>query len=118
LVAAKARAEEDQEAAKAQLQEARALLEKSQSKGEDSATIHSELADIYFRLGMWDKAAESYEQALRMRRTRNDWRRQLAHAYAQLGRVGEAEKKFREALAFSPDDAEAWKGLQSMGKRY
>lgn len=118
LVAAKARAEEDQEAAKAQLQEARGLLEKSQSKGEHSATIHSELGDIYFRLSMWDKAAESYEQALRMQRSRNIWRRQLAHAYAQLGRVGEAEKKFREALAFSPDDAEAWKGLQSLGKRY
>jgi spermidine synthase len=118
LIAAQARAQTDETRAKTQLQEAREFLEKSKSKGEDSATIHSELGDIYLRLQMWDKAAASYEEALRLRRRRNDWRRILGQAYAQLGRTGEAERKFREVLAFSPDDVEAWRGLQSIGKKY
>jgi predicted membrane-bound spermidine synthase/tetratricopeptide (TPR) repeat protein len=118
LIAARAKAEADEARSKAQLQEARELLEKSKSKGEDSATVHSELGDIYLRLSMWDKAAASYEEALRLRRRRNDWRRILGQAYAQLGRVRDAERKFREVLAFTPDDAEAWRGLQSLGKKY
>ena len=118
LIAARAKAEADEARSKAQLQEARELLEKSKSKGEDSATIHSELGDVYLRLSMWDKAAASYEEALRLRRRRNDWRRILGQAYAQLGRVRDAERKFREVLAFSPDDVEAWRGLQSLGKKY
>ncbi len=118
LIAAQAKAQTDEARAKTQLQEAREFLEKSKSKGENSATIHSELGEIYLRLQMWDKAAASYEEALRLRRRRNDWRRILGQAYAQLGRTGEAERKFREVLAFSPDDVEAWRGLQSIGKKY
>jgi predicted membrane-bound spermidine synthase/tetratricopeptide (TPR) repeat protein len=118
LMAAQARAQTDEGQSKTQLQEAREFLEKSKTKGEDSATIHSELGDIYFRLSMWDKAAAAYEEALRLRRRRNDWRRILGQAYAQLGRMGEAERKFREVLSFSPEDVEAWRGLQSIGKKY
>ena len=118
LTAVKAKRQTDQNQAKALLQEARALLEKSNAKGEESATIHSELGDVYFRLAMWDKAAASYTEALRMRRRRNDWRLNVATAYARLGKVGEAERKYREVLALSPDDAEAWKGLRDLGKKY
>jgi predicted membrane-bound spermidine synthase/cytochrome c-type biogenesis protein CcmH/NrfG len=118
LLAAQGKAETDESRSKAQLQQAREFLEKSKTKGEDSATIHSELGDIYLRLSIWDKAAAAYEEALRLRRRRNDWRRILGQAYAQLGRIREAERKFREVLAFSPDDVEAWRGLQSIGKKY
>jgi predicted membrane-bound spermidine synthase/tetratricopeptide (TPR) repeat protein len=118
LIAAQAKAQTDEAQSKTQLQEAREFLEKSKTKGEDSATIHSELGDVYLRLSMWDKAAAAYEEALRLRRRRNDWRRILGQAYAQLGRFGDAERKFREVLAFSPDDVEAWRGLQSIGKKY
>jgi tetratricopeptide (TPR) repeat protein len=67
---------------------------------------------------MWDKAAESYEHALRMRRRRNDWRLSLGNAYAQLGRIRDAERKYREVLVLSPDDADAAKALESIGKRF
>jgi Flp pilus assembly protein TadD len=53
-----------------------------------------------------------------MRRRRNDWRRSLGEAYAKLGKVGEAEQKYREVLALSPDDDQAFYGLQALGKRY
>jgi spermidine synthase/tetratricopeptide (TPR) repeat protein len=118
LTAAKAQKLTDEAEMKKQLQEARALLEKSKSKGEESATIHSELGGVYYRLAMWDKAAESYADALRMRRRRNDLRFSLGQSYAQLGRIKEAEQKYREILALAPDDAEALKALQDLGKRY
>jgi hypothetical protein len=50
LAAAKAARLKDDGEAKKELQEARALLEKSKSKGEDSATIHTELGGVYYRL--------------------------------------------------------------------
>jgi len=105
-------------AAKGDAKEAKELLEKSRDKGEDSATIFAELGSVYSKLKMWDKAAESYREALRMRRRRNDWRLALGQAYAQLGKITEAERKYREVLAFSADEVEALKGLQALGKRY
>ena len=105
-------------AAKGDAREAKDLLERSKAKGEDSVTIYSELAAVYAKLGMWEKAADSYEQALRLRRRRNDWRLALGQAYAKLGKLREAERKYREVLAFSPDDADAWRALEAIGKRY
>jgi spermidine synthase len=105
-------------AAKGDAREARDLLERSKAKGEDSVTIYSDLGAVYTKLGMWEKAADSYEHALRMRRRRNDWRLALGQAYAKLGKPREAERKYREVLALSPDDAEAWRALEGIGKRY
>jgi predicted membrane-bound spermidine synthase len=118
LISAKAQRGADDAESKTMLQEARALLEKSRAKGEDSATIYSELGAVYYKLAMWEKAAEAYEQALRMRRRRNELRFALGQAYAQLGRIREAEQKYREILSLSPDDADALKALQGLGKRY
>jgi tetratricopeptide (TPR) repeat protein len=118
LSAAKAARTKDEAQAKNQLQESRALLEKAKSKGEDSATIHTELGGIYYRLGMWEKAASEYNEALRMRRRRNDLRFSLGQSYAQLGKIREAEQKYREILSLSPDDADALKALQELGAKY
>jgi len=118
LIAAKAQREKDPTQVKRSLQEAEELLARSSAKGEDSATLHSELGEIYSKLGMWEKAADSYSEALRLRRRRNDWRLSLGRAYAKLGKLREAERKYREVLAFSPDDADAWRGLQELGEKY
>ena len=118
LTAGKAQKSTDDGQTKKQMQEARSLLEKSKSKGEESSTMHSELGGVYYRLGMWEKAAEAYTEALRLRRRRNDLRYSLGLAYAQLGKIDEAEQKYREILSLTPDDAEALKALQDLGKRY
>jgi len=118
LYAAQAQRITDPAKNKKLLQDARTFLEKSRSKGEDSATIYSELGAVYYKLAMWEKAAENYEKALRMRRRRNDLRFALGQSYAQLGRINEAEQKYREILSLSPDDADALKALQDLGKRY
>jgi tetratricopeptide (TPR) repeat protein len=118
LTAAKAQQLHDEADKEKQLQQARVLLEKSRSKGEDSATMHTELGGVYYKLGVWDKAAAEYGEALRMRRRRNDLRFSLGQTYAQLGRIRDAEQKYREILSLSPDDAEALKALQNLGKKY
>ncbi len=118
LTAVKGNRTTDAAQAKKERQEARRLLELSKTKGEESATIFTELGAVYFKLEMWDKAAENYEVALRMRRRRNDLRMELGKAYAKLGRTAEAEQKFRQVLAFSADDADAWRELQLLGKAY
>jgi spermidine synthase len=142
LTAAQARQVKDTERMMKMFEQARQLLERSKSKGEDSPTLYAELGTVYARLAtleqaarsdapardktardnqvseLWAKAAQSYEQALRMRRRRNDWRFELANAYAQLGRIGDAEIKYREVLALSPDDADAAKALEAIGKRF
>ena len=119
LVSAQASRQQDLALAKEQWQEARAFLERSKATElETSATIHSALGVVYTKLEMWEKSAEAYKEALRMRRRQNEWRFALGHAYARLGKFREAERKYREILAFSPDDAEAWKALEAIGRRY
>ena len=118
LSVAKGNRTTDAAQAKKEFQEARQMLESSKTKGEESATIFNELGSVYTKLAMWDKAAENYEVALRMRRRRNDLRMELGKSYAKLGRIADAERKFREVLAFSPDDADAWRELQLIGKAY
>jgi predicted membrane-bound spermidine synthase/Tfp pilus assembly protein PilF len=118
LSSARANQEKDESLVTRQLQDAKELLEKSKAKGEDSATLHAELGEVYFKLKTWEKASDSYKEALRMRRRRNDWRRSLGETYAKLGKIQEAEQKYREVLAFTPDDEKAWHGLRDLGKRY
>ena len=105
-------------AAKGAYKEAKSFLEQSKQKGEDSATLYSALGDANFKLGLWAEAAEAYSQALRLGRRNSAGRRALGLALAKMGRNREAEEKFREVLALDADDADAWKALQSLGKRY
>jgi len=117
--AAQAEGEKDPAVAKKQWQEAKDLLEKSKATElEKSATLFSAMGEVYGKLGMWQEAADAYKEALRLRRRRNEWRMALGQAYANLGRVREAEQKYREVLALSPDDSNAWKSLEALGKRY
>ena len=118
LTAAQAKEEKNPEQMKKMFEQARQLLERSMAKGEESHHLYSELAEVYSKLAIWDKAAASYEQALRMRRRRNDLRLALGKAYAQLGRIRDAELKFRQVLVLSPDEADAAKALESIGKRF
>ena len=95
------------------------MLEKSKATElEKSATLFSAMGEVYGKLSMWQEAADAYKEALRLRRRRNEWRMALGQAYANLGRVREAEQKDREVLALSPDDSNAWKSLEALGKRY
>ena len=104
--------------AKGETEKAKELLEQSKEKGEDSSTLYGALGEAYYKLELWDQAAKTYGQAVRLRRKNTDWRRSLAIALAKMGKVKEAEEKLREVLALSTADAEAWRELQKLGKRY
>ncbi len=104
--------------ARDKLEEARKSLEQSREKGEDSGTLHGTLGDVYFKLKLWDKAIDSYERAFKVRRGEIHWRRSMGIALAHLGKKKEAEQRFREVLALTPDDGEAWKELDKLGARY
>ncbi|MBI2361589.1 MAG: fused MFS/spermidine synthase, partial [Deltaproteobacteria bacterium] len=93
------------------------LLE-SQERGEDSAALYGELGAAYSRLGQWEKAARAYEVALRRHRKNIFWRLSLADALTRLGKIKEAEQRYREVLALEPNSTEAWKGLKRFGKRF
>lgn len=106
------------ELAKGNYAEARTLLEASREKGEDSATLYSELGEALSQLKQWEKAASSFEQALKRHRLNTKWRLAQARALGQLGRVRDAEIKYREVLAIDPSSSEAWQGLKYLGIRY
>jgi len=94
------------------------LLEQSKEKGEDSATLYSELGLAHSKLNEWGKAAQALELSLRRHRGNVRWRLVLAQALEQLRRVKEAEERYREVLALSPANDDAWKGLRRLGKSY
>ena len=104
--------------AKGEDEKAKEFLERAMEKGEDSDALYGALGETYFKLGLWQEAANAYTRALRFKRKNIEWRRSLGSALAKMGKVNEAEQKFREALAFSSDDAEAWRELKKLGKRY
>ncbi|HEY2990586.1 MAG TPA: fused MFS/spermidine synthase [Candidatus Binatia bacterium] len=106
------------QAAKGNYAEAVKLLEESKDKGEVADALYAELGSAYGRLEQWDKAAEMLERALKNQRYNASWRLLYGEALEKLGRMKEAELKFREVLALEPGDAEAWKKLSELKKKY
>jgi spermidine synthase len=93
-------------------------LERAQKRGEESASLFSTLGQAYGQLKQWDKAAAVYPRALRQHRRNTEWRLAYARALEELGRVKEAEEKYREVLALDPDLGDGWRGLRRLGKRF
>jgi tetratricopeptide (TPR) repeat protein len=104
--------------AKNDLPKSKEFLEQSREKGEDSGTLHGALGDVYFKLKLWDQSVDSYQRAFKNRRKNLEWRRNMGVAFAEMGKKRQAEQKFREVLALSPDDADAWRELRKLGVRY
>jgi tetratricopeptide (TPR) repeat protein len=93
-------------------------LERAQKRGEESAGLFSSLGEAYGQLKQWDKAAAVYPRALRQHRRNTEWRLAYARALEELGRVKEAEEKYREVLALDPNLGDGWRGLRRLGKRF
>ncbi|MGH7772778.1 MAG: fused MFS/spermidine synthase, partial [Candidatus Binatia bacterium] len=104
--------------AKGEFEKAKELLEQSEKEGEDSGTLYGALGEVYLKLKLWEQAARAYGQGLKSRRKNSEWRRNMGIALAQMGKIREAEEKYREVLAYNSDDVEAWRELQKLGKRY
>jgi spermidine synthase len=97
---------------------ARTFLERSRDKGENSAVLYGALGEAYLKLEEWELAAEAYTRALKHRAKNIEWRRGLGIALARAGRVDSAAERFRQVLALSTDDVQAWRELHKLGRRY
>ncbi len=99
---------------------AAALLEAAHAapEGEESSILYGTLGSAYVQLERWNDAVKTLEQALLRQRKNSEWRLLQARALTRLGRVREAELRYREVLAMEPSNGEAWQGLQSLGRRY
>jgi len=106
------------EAAKGNYADAAALLEEAKARGEDASALYGELGACYTRLGEWPKAAAMLAQALKTQRHNTTWRNLYGEVLVKLGRTHEAEMKFREALALEPSNAEAWRKLKELERKY
>jgi spermidine synthase len=106
------------QAAKGNDAEAVRLFDEAKKMGEDSATLDGELGLAYSRLEEWPKAAAMLEQALKSQRHNTGWRLLYGEALAKLGKKNEAALKFREVLALEPANAEAWKKLGDLNRKY
>ncbi|HKA32391.1 MAG TPA: fused MFS/spermidine synthase, partial [Candidatus Binatia bacterium] len=87
--------------------QARTLLERARDKGEKTDALYVALAEACRQMDAWPEAADAYARALRLKRTNVELRRKLGVALAKIGKTREAEQKFREVLASSPDDSES-----------
>ena len=69
---------------------------------------------IYTRLGQFDQAARSYQQAIQRFPDFEQAYYNLGAAFTALGRHGEAEQAYRRAIALDGKDAEAWANLGAL----
>jgi choline-sulfatase len=81
------------------------------SKGIQSGRLHSRLADLSIRQGKKDEAIAEYEKAAQFNPSDLDSQVNLATAYLEKGRAGDAERVFKWILATDPDYAAAQNGL-------
>jgi spermidine synthase len=87
-------------------------------EGEESSILYGTLGNAYAKLGRWDDAAKTLQQALLRQRRNTEWRLLQADAFVHLGRPRDAELRYREVLALEPNNGAAWEGLKALGKRY
>lgn len=65
------------------------------------------MGNAYLDLGEYQKAVDSYKQAIKLDPTLSKPHNNLGLAYAALGRLAEAQAEFAEAVRLKPDYAEA-----------
>ncbi len=79
-------------------------------KGAENARLLSRMGDLYLREGDKDAAIDAYEKATRLNPLNPSTQSNLATAYAEKGRLLEAERVFQFILA-SEEYAPAYNGL-------
>ena len=91
--------------------EALQLYRTALSKGIESGRLHSRIADLLLRRGEKDPAIAEYEKAAQINPADLDSQGNLATAYLEKGRVGEAERAFKWILTNDSGAAAAQNGM-------
>ncbi len=93
------------------LNDAARLYETALGKGIEGAALHSRLARIALRTGDRARGIAEYEKAVRLDPLDLESQTNLATAYLEAGRTGDAERVFGLVLADDPNYAAAHNGL-------
>jgi len=94
-----------------QYKEAMKLYRTALAQDVESGRLHSRLGDLLLREGKKDEAISEYEKAARFNPSEVESQVNLATAYLETGRLGDAERIFKWVLATDPDCAAAHNGL-------
>jgi Flp pilus assembly protein TadD len=91
--------------------DATALYRAGIKNGIETAWLYSRLGNLHLRQGNMNEAISSFERAAQLNPSDSESLSDLATAYLETGRVGDAERVFKWALATAGDYAPAHNGL-------
>jgi tetratricopeptide (TPR) repeat protein len=76
-------------------------------KDEPKILAYYNMGNAYVDLGQYDKAIESYQQAIKLKSNLSKPHNNLGLAYAAAGRLADAVAEFKQAVQLRPEYAEA-----------
>lgn len=96
--------------------QARKYLEEALATDPSDAFVNYNLGNVYYRLGLYDRATSAYSKAVAGADPDLIARAQynLGNAYFRLGDLKEAVRHYKLALKVVPDDVEAKHNLEYM----
>jgi len=83
------------------------LLEKALAQSPEDAYLNHQLAEVYLRLGDFDRAEQLGKKAVEKEANNLDYRANLAGIYAGLKRFDEAKDQYRKILELNPKNKRA-----------
>ncbi len=84
-----------------------AALEQLSAKDPENADYLTQIANIYYDLGQYEKAADAYQRSLKMRPGDASAETDLASCFHYLGQNDRALETLNKVLAYRPDFAQA-----------
>jgi tetratricopeptide (TPR) repeat protein len=84
-----------------------AALEQMSAKDPQNADLQTQMGDLYYDLGQYDKAANCYEKSLNIRPREPNVETDLATCWHYLGQDDKALEIFNKVLSYSPNFPQA-----------
>lgn len=86
------------------LRQAAAVYQQILAQDPNPAVVHHQLGSVYFKLGEYPRAVESFKAALKLNPRADVSVLALARTYGEMGKLEDAIVGYERALALSPDD--------------
>ncbi len=96
------------------LSEARHALMHGLARDSQDASIHYQLAQLFYKDQRLDDARAHYKQAAALDPSYRNAYNNFGPVYFKLGRLADSEGEYRKALTLDPDDADASYGLADL----
>ncbi len=89
------------------LEEAAAIFRRILAVDPTPAIVHHQLGSLYFKMGDYEKAVESFKAAIQRNERDEASLLALARTYGEMGKFKEALAGYERALTLNPDDSAA-----------